>query len=282
MYDAASRSDLFPALQRARGALRVSFRLRDHKTVLAGLRQDGALKARFPRPEPAAWTGAVMLNSSGGVAGGDVLSIGITVENGARATVASQAAERIYRALPGSDPAVIRHEVVVGEAGGAEWLPQETILFDTCALDRQLHVSLAPDAWFLGVEALIFGRTAMGEVLERTRLRDVVRIRRDGRLVLHDAIRIEGACAALLGRAASMRSARALATIYHAAPDAECRLEAVRDALGGCGAEWGASAWDGLLVVRLLAENARALREAVVRAIQRLRAPRPLPRVWLC
>ena len=72
MYDAACLSD--PAsLQRAVGALRVSFKCRDGETVLDGLRQEGCLKARFPRAEVPGWGGVVALNSSGGVAGGDRL-----------------------------------------------------------------------------------------------------------------------------------------------------------------------------------------------------------------
>ncbi len=174
-----------------------------------------------------------MLNSSGGVAGGDALSTTVRVGDGARATVAAQAAERFYRALPDTPPARVRNRVEIGAGGGAEWLPQETILFDRCALDRRLDVSLASDAWFLGVETLVFGRAAMGEAVSHGFLRDTVRIRRDGVVVLHDAIRLEGAIADRLARVAVAHGARGIATILHAAPDAEQRLGLLRHALEG-------------------------------------------------
>src|SRR4051794_17094496 len=109
MYDAGFPSELVSDHQRARGELRGSFRRREGRTVLDGLRQEGCLKARFPRPERDAWTSAVMLNSSGGVAGGDVLATTISVGDGARATVAAQAAERFYRSLPDGAPARVRN-----------------------------------------------------------------------------------------------------------------------------------------------------------------------------
>jgi urease accessory protein len=281
MYDAASLSDA-PALQRASGELRLSFRVRGGATVLDGLRQMGCLKARFPRPERGAWTNAVTLNSSGGIAAGDKLASRIEWGAGTRATVAAQAAERCYRALPGAAPAEVRTMIAVGPGAAAEWLPQETILFDRAALDRRLDIELAEDAWFLGVEALVFGRAAMGEQVGHARLSDTIRIRRGGRLLLHDALRLHGEVAATLARPAIAGGARAVATLLHAAPDAEAALDPLRAALEHAPAECGASAWDGLLVARILAGDGASLREAVVMGLQALRADRPLPRVWLC
>lgn len=266
--------------QRARGELRLSFKRRGDATVLDGLRQDGCLKARFPHTEHDAWAGAITLNSSGGVAGGDRLSTSVTAGPGTRATVASQAAERFYRALPGTAPATVDTALHVAPGSALEWLPQEAILFDRCALQRRLTVDLAADSWFLGVEQLVFGRAAMGETVHEARFRDLIQLRRDGRLSLHDAIRIDGPVQALLDRRATGGSASAIATLVHAAPDAEARLGALRDALAGH--EAGASAWDGLLVARIVAANGACLRAAVVAGLDVLREGRPLPRVWQC
>jgi urease accessory protein len=281
MYDAACPSE--PALQRARGNLLLGFRQRDGVTVLERLRQEGCLKARFPRPEPGGWAGAVTLNSSGGIAGGDALSTRIAAGEGARVAVAGQAAERFYRALPGSAPARVRTAIEVAPGAAVEWLPQEAILFDRSALDRRLEVGIAQDAWFLGVESLVFGRTAMGEEVVAAFLRDAILLRRDGRIVLHDAIRMNGAAVCdALDRAALGGGARAIATVLHASPEAEARLDAVRAALEDAPARAGVSAWDGMLVARVAAPDGASLRAAVLAALAALRADRPLPRVWLC
>lgn len=105
MYDGVSLSD---SLQRASGDLRVSVKRRGDLSVLDGLRQAGCLKARFPRSVVPGWFDATTINSSGGVAGGDQLQSLIAVGEGARATIASQAAERCYRALPGSAPSQVQ------------------------------------------------------------------------------------------------------------------------------------------------------------------------------
>ncbi len=226
---------------------------------------------------------------------------------GARASIAAQAAERFYRALPGSEPSRVRTRIVVEPGAAAEWLPQETILFDRCALDRRLEVDLAEDAWFLGVESLVFGRAAMGEVVDQAWLRDLIRVRRGGRLLLHDAVRLDGEVAATLRRNAVANGARAVATIVHVAPDAEAKLDAVRDVLNvhlsrlagevdahsasGEGrahtrrcdrSTAAASAWNGMLIARILAASGAALRATIVAVLRVLRGDRPLPRVWLC
>ena len=72
--------------------------------------------------------------------------------------------------------------------------------------------------------------------------------------------------------------ARAVATIVHVAPDAEAALDSVRAASPKC----GASAWDGMLIVRMLAADGASLRAAVIAVLAVLREGRPLPRVWLC
>ena len=270
---ATSRS----SCQRANGDLVVALRLRDGRTVLDDLRQEGCLKARFPRPVD--WTEIVTLNSSGGIAGGDRMCSTITVQEGAQATFAAQAAERFYRALPDDAPAHVRTHITVAPGASAEWLPQESILFDRCAFNRVLDVDIAPDGWFLGVESLVFGRAAMGERVLQARVRDTIRLRRAGRLLLHDAIRLEGDVAATLARPAVAGGGHAVATLVLVAQDAEARLEALRSVLPE-GA--GASAWNGMLVARFVASNGAFLRAGIVAGLNCLRDGRRLPRVWMC
>jgi urease accessory protein len=267
-------------LQRATGTLRVAVKRRGTASVLADLRQEGCLKARFPRT--AGWFEAVTLNSSGGVAGGDALDAELAVGRGASATFASQAAERFYRAREVDAPARLRTRIGLAEGAAAEWLPQEAILFDGAALDRRLDVELARDAWFLGVESLVFGRTAMGERIGALWLADTISLRRAGRLILHDTVRLAGDAAGILARPAVARGGAAIATLIHVAPDAETRLDALRTAWTDAPAETGASSWDGILLGRVVASDGAALRTAVLAGLAALRAGRPMPRVWLC
>ena len=222
----------------------------------------------------------VTLNSAGGVAQGDRLDISITAPAATRLTVASQAAERFYRS-PGGGPALVRTAISLAAGAALEWLPQETILFDRCALDRRLDIELSPQSWFLGVETLVFGRALMGEAVQQATLRDTVRVRQDGELLLHDAIRLGGPVQAVLDRAAVAGGGRVVATLLHAGPGAAARLDGVRTAL----APWQAGAsvlHGGLLAARIVAQDGACARAAIVAGLAPLRDGRPLPRVWSC
>jgi urease accessory protein len=282
MYDAAYPSDAVSTHQRATGALELRFRRRGARTVLSDLRQSGCLKARFPHGSDADWADAVMLNIGGGVAAGDRLDISVALDPGAQLTLAAQAAERFYRALPGAAPSTVHSVVTVAAGASMEWLPQETILFDRASVDRRLDVSLAPDSRFLGVESLVFGRKAMGETVRTARLRDLIQLRRDGRLVLHDAIRLDDEVSSVLSHRATANGALAVATLVLVDPAAGTFCDPLRAALTDLPVEAGVSAWDGLLLSRIVATDGACLRTAVVAGLSALRAGRALPRVWMC
>jgi urease accessory protein len=260
--------------QRARGALHIGVRARLGVTRLADLRQEGCMRACFPRTD-ADSLHAVVLNTAGGVTDGDHLRAAFAVESGASMVVATAAAERIYRARPGSAPARVDTRIDVGQGACAEYLPQETILFDGCALARTLSVDMAQDAVYVGVETLVFGRRASGEVLGDIDVRDSFTLRRGGRLVLHDQVRLRGDAALLLRGRATAGGAGAVASLVYAAPDAAERLQGLREALGG-----GASFRDGLVVGRVVAQDGLRARELVLAGLAALRGGRVLPRVW--
>jgi urease accessory protein len=289
MYDGGCLSE--PSLlQRAVGELRVAVKRSGPETVLDELRQAGCLKARFPRRVVPGWMDIVLLNTGGGVAGGDRLDLSIGVGAGAQATIAAQAAERFYRTRAGDAPSKVRTHLTLGAGAALEWLPQETILFDQSVVDRRLEVDLAADARFLGVETIVFGRTAMGERIGQGWLRDLIRIRRDGDLVLHDAIRIDGDVDATLQRAAVAAGAKVVATIVHVAPDTAEKLTVLRStALPPTPSppahepiEAAATVRNGMLIARILGPNSASVRRTVIAALAILRENRPLPRVWLC
>jgi urease accessory protein len=271
--------------QRAFGRLRVAFERRGDLTALAVLRQEGCLKARHPRPEPGSIAETVLLNTSGGITGGDDLGLDIRAGAGTRLVVTTQAAERLYRATAGSPPATIRTQLQAEADATLEWLPQETIIFDACRADRTLSVDLAPSARFVGVESLLFGRQASGETIRTAWFTDRIRIRQGGALLLHDATRIAGDAAGLMARAGTFGDARAMATIVAVGPEAEAAVPLLRAALGDGtlpeGAlEAGVSAWNGLVLARLLATDGARLRQAVITALGILRDAAPLPRDW--
>jgi len=260
--------------QRAEGCVRLAFRSRDGVSTLDRLYQEGCGKARLPRsfggvPE------AVLINTAGGLTGGDRFAVEVDLAAGAGLVVTTQACERIYRSL--GDAAEVSARADLGAGARLDWLPQETILFDGGRLSRRLEVDLHDDATFLGAETVLFGRTAMGEVVHGGLFRDRWRIRRGHKLLFADDLRFEGDIAKQIGRPAILGGCRAMATLLLVSAEAEALLEAVRDALGEAG---GASAWDGKLLVRIAAVDGLVLRSHLIPVLSVLMNGRPLPKVW--
>ncbi|MET7248028.1 urease accessory protein UreD [Methylobacterium sp. EM32] len=250
-------------------------------TRVTDLAESGPLRLRLPRPEPGPME-AVLLNSAGGIACGDRFTIEAQLARHADLVLTTTAAEKIYR----SDGPVTRLDVALTLEPGAAlaWLPQETILFDGARLARSFSAEMAADARLTLFEALVFGRAAKGEVMRDGRLADSWRLRRAGRLVYADTFRLDGTIADTLARRAVAGGARAMATLLHLAPDAESRLDQARDLIEAAGreslaVEAGASAWNGMLVMRLLGAEIGPLRLAAARILEGFRG-RPLPRVW--
>lgn len=265
-------------LQRTRGRAQVAMQRRNGTTRLARLHQSGAAKVLWPRVEGPV-PEAVLLNTAGGLTGGDRLAFGIGLDADTALTATTQAAERVYRARDGV--AEVANRATLGERARLRWLPQETILFDGCALSRRLDVEMPSSATLLALEALVLGRSAMGETLTRGRIDDQWRIRRDGRLVHAEAFRAEGDLSVLRRGAATLAGTAALATLVLVAPDAEARRDPVRAALTGLAAVTAAaSARNGILVLRLRAPAASALRPALLCALAALGAGLA-PRVWI-
>jgi urease accessory protein len=270
-----------PRSLRSQGAVDISFRKREGRSAIDRSFQSGCLRMRLPRAESAGEAPcAVLMNTAGGVAEGDRLDLRVRWGRDTLATVTTQAAEKVYRALAAG--CAISTELTVERGARAEWLPQETILFDACRLRRDARIVLEEDVTFLGVEAVVLGRAAMGETMRSGSLRDRMRIWRNGRLIYADTLALDGDIAALTQRAAIGGGARAMAVIVHASDSAAALLDPVRDALADARALAAASSWNGLLAVRLLAPDGETLRHDIALALSALREGRPLPRVWRC
>jgi urease accessory protein len=266
--------------QRARSEIRASFARVGARTEAARVFETGGLRLRFPRA--GAECEAVLVNTGGGMAGGDRARIGFALAPGARVIATTQAAEKIYRADGVGVEVAVRLAIEPGAS--LVWAPQETLLFDRARLSRRLDVDVAADASLLIVEASVFGRLAHGENRIDAAFQDDWRIRREGRLIFAEAVRLANAGAAL-DRAAVGRGARAIATLLYVDPGAPARLEELRAALDAVVAapgeplEAGAGVVDGALVARALSPSPVRLRAALVMAMRALRG-REAPRVW--
>ena len=256
--------------QRSRGAAHVAFKAEGGRARLHRLEQAGSAKAVvLPGPE------VVFLNTSGGLTAGDRLSFALTVPPDARVTATTQTAERAYRAEGASARMDIR--ATLGPRAHLDWLPQETILYTQSALERDTTIDLGEGASCLMLEALILGRAAMGEHVDRLHLRDTRLVRRAGAPLHLEPFALD---AARLGPGpAGLDGARAFASLVLVAQGAEDALSPLRATLGMPGVRAAASGFDGRLTVRLMAQDGWPLRQQVIAILNQLR-PGALPRVW--
>jgi urease accessory protein len=262
-----------PRHQRARGEGRIIAYGLAGRTRLERLYQEGCAKIRLPHTHDASLQ-AVLINTAGGLTGGDDISWTVEAQPDTHMVLTTQACERVYRSL--GDDAAVRNRISVAAGARVDWLPQETILFEGARLDRTLDVDLADRATLCAVEAVLLGREAMGEAARNARLRDNWRIRRNGRLVHAEATLLS---ADPLERDALslLDGALAFATVLLIGPEAERKLAPVRALLHG---RSGASLVGDRLTVRAMAESGLALRKIIGPVIAELSGAGSLPRLW--
>jgi urease accessory protein len=272
--DVSVMSGVFEA-NRARGAVRFDVHARDGVTRRGALHESGSLRVRFPSPEGEGLSG-VFVNTAGGVAGGDSFDIDIAAGAGARLTLTTAAAEKIYRA-PGA-AAQLKIALKVAADAHLAWLPQETILFDRARAHRRFDIALDDAASLLLCEIVVFGRAAMGERMEQGEFVDRWRLRRGGSLVFAETVRLDGNIGAKLARAAVARGGAAIGTAL-IVPGDEALVERIREASQSFSGEVGISAWNGFAMARFCAQDAARLRADMMAVLARTNAA--LPRLWL-
>jgi urease accessory protein len=264
------------AANRAQGSVAFDVRLVDGVTRRHHLHESGSLRVRFPSPE-ADGLSAVFVNTAGGVAGGDRFDIDIVAGEDSRLTLTTAAAEKIYRAE--SAPAQLNISLKAAAGAHLGWLPQETILFDRARVSRRIDIDLAESASLLLCEIVVFGRAAMGERMLRGEFIDRWRIRRGGRLVFAETVRLDGDIGAKLANPAIAKGGVAIGTAL-IMPGDEALVERIRTLSETFGGEVGISAWNGFAMARFCAQDAARLRADMMAVLGRASGS-ALPRLWL-
>jgi urease accessory protein len=272
---ANAEEDVFAA-NRVRGTITLAVSPRDNMTRCVSAHESGGLRARFPNCD-AGELEAVILNTAGGIAGGDQLTLSITVGDGGRLTVTTAAAEKVYRSI--GPAATIDVQLRIGAGGQLRWLPQEMIVFNRARIRRSIDIDLAENATLVLAESVFFGRSAMGETVDVGAFLDRWRVRRAGKLVYAEAVRLEGLIAEKLARPAVAAGGRAIATVL-LVPGDDSVVASGRSLSEDFRGEVGLSSWNGITVIRICAKEGSHLRHDLALILARC-GRGPLPRLWL-
>jgi urease accessory protein len=255
-------------------------------TRIRRLFQEGSAKIRLPRDLAGPGAEAVLINTSGGLTGGDRIEWDVAAATGAAVTLTTQACEKVYRSSGGE--ARVRVSIRAEAGARVDWLPQETIVFDGGRISRKFEANLEDDATLLVLEAVILGRRARGEEVETGCFRDSWRIRRNGVLVHAEETRFEEPFGAYRGVAAALGDNTAFATLLLVDDGAARHIAAVRALISTAGVAGGASAWEtagsGKLLARMAARDGYMLRKALLPVVRLLKTGAGdgagLPRIW--
>ena len=266
-----------------RSCLALEFERRDARTVLAARRHDGALVVQKPfYPEGDDLCQVIIVYPPAGIAGGDELSTTIRAGSGTHALLTTPGAAKWYR----SAGAWARTHVAIEalEASRIEWLPQETIIYESALADIVWEARLAPDARLIAWEVLCLGRRGSGEGFERGRCQLETRLWRDGKLVWLERGRI-GPDSPLGRSAVGMNGHSVLGTAIVAAPAIDAAWLAMGRELTPRSGEAALTRLPGLLIARYRGDSSEAAREYFIALWKRLRMavlgrPAMEPRIW--
>jgi len=257
----------------------------DNRTRIVDIFQRSPIRIMFPVVDDGALKEAVLVNTAGGIAGGDRLEFSVTALASASIAVSSQAAEKIYRAL--NEPAFIKTQLKASAGAKLAWLPQETIVFNWGRVNRKTEINLTSGAEVLALEWLVLGRAAHGEEMTGGHISDTWRVRKDGRLIWADGFRITDEVFSHLHRKALLSDCKAVGTLIYFGPYLDKRLEFFRDIAPSLECECAATSVCGLIIVRFAAKASSDLRLALRNVLQQFSrevgtGPFRVPKLWSC
>jgi urease accessory protein len=272
-------------LQRAEGSCRIVLSGSESGTRVMDVFQRSPIRVMFPRIGGAAVNEAVLINTAGGIAGGDRLECGVTALADVSIAVTSQAAEKVYRAL--DEPARITTKLKACEGAKLAWLPQETIVFNCARLSRETEIEFSSGAQLLALEWLVLGRAAHGEEMVGGHITETWRVKKDGRLIWADSFRATDEMFSHLHRNALLSNCKAVGTLIYFGPALDARLEFVRNIARSLECHCAATSVGGLIVVRFAAEVSSDLRLALRSFLQQFSrelepGPFRVPKMWSC
>jgi urease accessory protein len=272
-------------LQRADGCGRIILSGSEKGTRIDNVFERSPIRIMFPRTGHRAVEEAVLINTAGGIAGGDRLECSVAALPGASIAVTTQAAEKVYRAL--YEPARVATRLKAQESAKLAWLPQETIVFNWARLHRSTEVDLFSGAELLALEWLVLGRAAHGEVMVGGNITDSWRVKKDGQLIWADSFRITEEIYPHLKRKALLSNHNAIATLIYFGPDLDRRLDFLREIIPSFGCTCAATLVSGLVVVRFAAKESSDVKLALRSFLQQFgpelgSGPFRVPKMWSC
>jgi urease accessory protein len=247
--------------------------------VLARRQRHGPLAVQRPFYPEGDVCHVYLLHPPGGVVGGDCLQVDCDLEGGSHALVTVPGAAKFYRSAGAQ--AQLNQTLQVADGACLEWLPQENIFFPGAKVAMQTQIELSGDARLAWWETHCLGRPVIDESFDAGSLDAALQIRRDGRPLLIERLRIDSRTRL---RSAMLAGRPVVASAVFSHTDSE-QLRQIQASLAAEADVVGATLVDDLLLLRYLGDSTEQARTLFVAVWRQLREPltgKPAstPRIW--
>ncbi len=269
-------------------SISLAFRKEEGKCRLVTRDHFGQLYVQQPfYPEGPEVCHIVIVHPPGGVVGGDRLALASHVGTAANVQITTPGAAKWYKANGHVSYQNVQLNVETG--GVLEWLPQETIFFNNAQVKLDHNVVLAKDSTYIGCEIFCFGRTAFGESFNDGRIRQLVNIRREDKLIWHEQLNLVGGGEAMksplvLADKTVCATLIAVSNTIHTNDLINSLREDANTVANGSG-HLGISQVKSVLVARYLGDSSEVARKIMMKIWSRLRPAilgrkAEVPRMW--
>jgi urease accessory protein len=130
-------------------------------------------------------------NVSGGLLGGDRLSLAVNVGAAASVQLTTTGGTRIYRPRKSAPPTMQTNDIRVGENALLEYVPDAIIPYSRARFTQRTHIDLAAGAGLFWWEVIAPGREASGEVFAYESIEMRTDVTANGRLIAAENIRLD-------------------------------------------------------------------------------------------
>jgi len=220
----------------------------------------------------------ILVNTAGGLTSGDKFNYNVDIIKNSNIFVTTQTAERVYKGL--EDNAKININLTVDNSSKLFWIPQELILFNFCNFTRNIEVNIQPNSNFLMAESMIFGRTAMGEILEKGFVKDNWKIFLNDKLIHAEAISLSDNIKDNLSNIASAQDGVAVSNIFIYGKNFFTKENDLMKLIKNSDKVLlSHSIWNDKILIRIVAKEAFNLKK-IQKKIILLFSENILPKVW--
>ena len=220
----------------------------------------------------------IIINTAGGLTSGDLNLNSIQVDCDTSLNITTQSMEKVYNCK--NLLANAYTNIIVGNNSYVSWMPLETIFFNGGKLRRRLNIDLKSSSNFFGVETLIFGRKAMGEIVKSGELDDALQIYKNNKLLYSDFNKIKGNIDKKIFKSLVLKGNNIFCNVVFTGKKLRMYEKKILSYANKSKYFFGVSVVNGVLLIKILAKNIIDIRDFLSDLVKIFGKNFNLPKIW--